>query len=223
MQRRKQSHTQVPVWIKIKHLPIELWTDEGISIVVSGVGKPLYTDVITKACMRLNFARVCIIIDYQSTLPKHLIVLLPTDEGAEVPCRVDIDYEWVPARCTQCQTLGHSKVTCPSLKHAEKRDVQIYVQKPWSSATVDHLVQHTNTMARGAAQNAIQPMEETVITLCSTYTTNIVPIDPYENPIKEKGKEIVIFNQFCILDTYLDNGKASTLGPEQSSLEEIIE
>ncbi|KAL0292832.1 UNVERIFIED_CONTAM: hypothetical protein Sradi_6970600 [Sesamum radiatum] len=36
---RKLQHTQVPVWIKLRHLPVELWTDEGLSTVASGVGK----------------------------------------------------------------------------------------------------------------------------------------------------------------------------------------
>ncbi|KAL0455412.1 UNVERIFIED_CONTAM: hypothetical protein Slati_0880400 [Sesamum latifolium] len=73
MALRKHSHTQVPVWIKLRHLPVELWTDDGLSTVASGVGKPLYPDSITKTCTRLDFARVCVMLDYSSTLPKHLV------------------------------------------------------------------------------------------------------------------------------------------------------
>ncbi|KAL2235463.1 UNVERIFIED_CONTAM: hypothetical protein Sindi_1278500 [Sesamum indicum] len=36
----------------------ELWTEEGLSTVASGIGKPLYSDVITRACTRLDFAFV---------------------------------------------------------------------------------------------------------------------------------------------------------------------
>ncbi|KAL0282664.1 UNVERIFIED_CONTAM: hypothetical protein Sradi_7255500 [Sesamum radiatum] len=60
---RKLQHTQVPVWIKLRHLPVELWTSEGLSVVASGVGKPLYPDAITRACTRLDFARVCVMLD----------------------------------------------------------------------------------------------------------------------------------------------------------------
>ncbi|KAL0373966.1 UNVERIFIED_CONTAM: hypothetical protein Sradi_3312300 [Sesamum radiatum] len=45
---RKLQHTQVPVWIKLRHLPVELWTNEGLSTVASGIGKPLYLDAITE-------------------------------------------------------------------------------------------------------------------------------------------------------------------------------
>ncbi|KAL0455430.1 UNVERIFIED_CONTAM: hypothetical protein Slati_0882200 [Sesamum latifolium] len=58
MALHKHSHTQVPVWIKLCHLFVELWTEDGLSTVASGVGKPLYPDFITKTCTRLDFARV---------------------------------------------------------------------------------------------------------------------------------------------------------------------
>ncbi|KAL2240827.1 UNVERIFIED_CONTAM: hypothetical protein Sindi_0723900 [Sesamum indicum] len=46
---RKLQHTQVPVWIKLLHLPVEFWTEERLSTVASGVeymaniiGTPMY-------------------------------------------------------------------------------------------------------------------------------------------------------------------------------------
>ncbi|KAL0295452.1 UNVERIFIED_CONTAM: hypothetical protein Sangu_3198400 [Sesamum angustifolium] len=67
---RKLKHTEVPVWIKLRHLPVELWTTEGLSTVASGIGRPLYPDAITRACTRLDFARVCIMLNVSSKLPK---------------------------------------------------------------------------------------------------------------------------------------------------------
>ncbi|KAL2250080.1 UNVERIFIED_CONTAM: hypothetical protein Sindi_2481700 [Sesamum indicum] len=63
---RKLKHTQVPVWIKLRHLPVELWTEEGLSIVASGV-----------ACTRLDFARVCVMLDVNSKMSKHIIIMTP--------------------------------------------------------------------------------------------------------------------------------------------------
>ncbi|KAL2226374.1 UNVERIFIED_CONTAM: hypothetical protein Sindi_1996100 [Sesamum indicum] len=42
---------------------VELWTEEGLSTVASGIGKPLYPDAITRAYTRLDFARVCVMLD----------------------------------------------------------------------------------------------------------------------------------------------------------------
>ncbi|KAL0295121.1 UNVERIFIED_CONTAM: hypothetical protein Sangu_3204400 [Sesamum angustifolium] len=108
MSLRRQQHTQIPVWIRLKHLPMEYWTDEGLSTVASGVGTPLYTDGITKECSRLDYARVCVMLDFNSELPKHLIVISPVlRNGKEDPKRVDVEYEWVPQKCTNCRSLGH--------------------------------------------------------------------------------------------------------------------
>ncbi|KAL0294053.1 UNVERIFIED_CONTAM: hypothetical protein Scaly_3129800 [Sesamum calycinum] len=56
MSLRRQQHTHVPVWIRLKHLPMEYWTEEGLSTVASGIGTPLYSDGITKDCSRLDYA-----------------------------------------------------------------------------------------------------------------------------------------------------------------------
>ncbi|KAL0310434.1 UNVERIFIED_CONTAM: hypothetical protein Scaly_2928700 [Sesamum calycinum] len=77
MSLRRQKHTRIPVWVRLKHLPMEYWTEEGLSTVASGVGTPLYTDKITTDCSRLDYARVCVMLDYNSTLPKHLVVMHP--------------------------------------------------------------------------------------------------------------------------------------------------
>ncbi|KAL0455560.1 UNVERIFIED_CONTAM: hypothetical protein Slati_0895200 [Sesamum latifolium] len=41
MALRKHGHSQVPIWIKLRHLPVELWTIDGLSTVASGIGCPL--------------------------------------------------------------------------------------------------------------------------------------------------------------------------------------
>ncbi|KAL0294633.1 UNVERIFIED_CONTAM: hypothetical protein Scaly_3118100 [Sesamum calycinum] len=115
MSLRRQKHTQIPVWIRLRHLPMEYWTDEGLSTVASGVGTPLYTDGITKDCSRLDFARVCVMLDFNSALPKHLVVISPIlRNGKEDPKRIDVEYEWLPQRCKSCCSLGHVSATCPA-------------------------------------------------------------------------------------------------------------
>ncbi|KAK4384261.1 hypothetical protein Sango_3078400 [Sesamum angolense] len=76
---RKLKHTQVPVWIKLRHLPVELWTPDGLSTVASGIGKTLYPDAIRRACTRLDFARVCVMLDISSKLPRHVIIVVPLE------------------------------------------------------------------------------------------------------------------------------------------------
>lgn len=59
-------------------------------MVASGVGKPLYQDAITKTYARIDFARVCVMVDFDNVLPKHIIVMALTNrEEAGRHCRVD--------------------------------------------------------------------------------------------------------------------------------------
>ncbi|KAL0293626.1 UNVERIFIED_CONTAM: putative ribonuclease H protein [Sesamum calycinum] len=110
---------------------MEYWTDEGLSTVASGVGTPLYTDGITKECSRLDYARVCVMLDYNSTLPKHLVVISPVlCDGKEDPKRVDVEYEWLPQRCKQCCSLGHIASACPdNMKKKIAPPITIFVKK----------------------------------------------------------------------------------------------
>ncbi|KAL0288910.1 UNVERIFIED_CONTAM: Retrovirus-related Pol polyprotein from type-2 retrotransposable element R2DM [Sesamum angustifolium] len=125
---RKLKHTEVPVWIKLRHLPVELWTTDGLSTVASGIGKPLYPDAITRACTRLDFARVCVMLNVNSKLPKHIVIMMPNEHGGESPCKVDVEYEWLPPKCTNCTSLGHASKECPLTKPV-KPAVSIYVRE----------------------------------------------------------------------------------------------
>ncbi|KAK4381704.1 hypothetical protein Sango_2942900 [Sesamum angolense] len=73
--------------------------------VASGIGRPLYPDAITRACTRLDFARVCVMLNVSSKLPKHVVIMMPNELG------------------------GHSTATCPESNKIEKPKVAVYVQK----------------------------------------------------------------------------------------------
>ncbi|KAL0285369.1 UNVERIFIED_CONTAM: hypothetical protein Sangu_2782200 [Sesamum angustifolium] len=121
--------------IKLRYLPVEFWVDEGLSTVVSGIGKPLYQDTITKVCTRLDFAHVCIMLKISSKLLKHVIIMVPNENGNEVSCKVDVEYEWVPPKCAKFMCLGHLTVSCQPQKTPLKPLVAVYVQKIWVPTT----------------------------------------------------------------------------------------
>ncbi|KAJ6345150.1 hypothetical protein OIU78_007929 [Salix suchowensis] len=64
----KNKISKLPVWIRLHGLPFPLWSQEGLSIAASMVGRPLSCDAQTYNCQRLEFARLCVEID--ATLPK---------------------------------------------------------------------------------------------------------------------------------------------------------
>ncbi|KAL0361938.1 UNVERIFIED_CONTAM: hypothetical protein Sradi_3878300 [Sesamum radiatum] len=111
---------------------MEFWIDEGLNIVASGIGKLLYRDAITKACTRLDFARICVMLNISSMLLKHIVIMVPKEDGSEMPCKVYVEYEWIPPKCVSCMSLGHLTKACPSTKLVLKPPVAVYVQHPLS-------------------------------------------------------------------------------------------
>ena len=45
----KASLHAIPVWAQFFNIPIELWTEKGLSLIASAIGKPLYANSATKA------------------------------------------------------------------------------------------------------------------------------------------------------------------------------
>ncbi|KAL2247316.1 UNVERIFIED_CONTAM: hypothetical protein Sindi_2583900 [Sesamum indicum] len=190
---RKLKHTQVPVWIKLRHLPVELWTEECLRTVASGVGKPLYPDAITRACTRLDFARVCVMLDITSTLPKHIIIMTPDEEGG--PCKVDVEYEWVPPKCTGCMSLVHSIKDCSLNKIAKpiKPPMSVYVPKSRGSRVPRMQNKRDETsgdaLAVPSRSSSLPPLE-------GTPPRSDIHASPTHRKKRreDKGKALVIYN-----------------------------
>ncbi|KAL0383158.1 UNVERIFIED_CONTAM: hypothetical protein Scaly_0603100 [Sesamum calycinum] len=74
------------------------------------------------------FARVCVMLNVSSNLPKYIVIMMPNEQGGESACKVDVEYEWLPPKCTRCTSLGHAMKEC-SLTEPVKLAVSIYVKK----------------------------------------------------------------------------------------------
>ncbi|KAL0448907.1 UNVERIFIED_CONTAM: hypothetical protein Slati_1447100 [Sesamum latifolium] len=190
---RKLQHTQVPVWIKLCHLPVELWTNEGLSTVASGIGKPLYPDVITRACMRLDFARVCVMLDISSKLPKHIVIMVPSEDGSESACKVDVEYEWLPSKCNACMSLDHPTKECPSTK-PKQPPVSVYVQKPPALMPREQVRRESRDRKETSAGSGTDLVER-----------------------EDKGKAIVLYNAFDAL-MVPDSDTKTSKGPISSPI-----
>ncbi|KAL2224844.1 UNVERIFIED_CONTAM: hypothetical protein Sindi_2938200 [Sesamum indicum] len=56
--------------------------------------------------------------------------MTPDEDGGESPCKVDVEYEWLPQKCNSCMTLGHSAKECVLNKPKQaKAPITVYVPK----------------------------------------------------------------------------------------------
>ncbi|KAL0367764.1 UNVERIFIED_CONTAM: hypothetical protein Sradi_3666500 [Sesamum radiatum] len=60
-------------------------------------------------------------------------------DGTEVPCKVDVEYEWVPPKCVTCMSLGHTTSACRTNKLVARPPVAVYVKKTRPSSEQCHI------------------------------------------------------------------------------------
>ncbi|KAK8609915.1 hypothetical protein V6N13_093325 [Hibiscus sabdariffa] len=87
---------RIPVWIQLYNVPLELYSKLGLSYIASAVGFPLYMDSVTTSKTRLEFTKVCVELEVDASIPKHINVLLR--DGSTAAIRVWIP--WMPSRCS---------------------------------------------------------------------------------------------------------------------------
>ncbi|KAJ6735585.1 hypothetical protein OIU85_017871 [Salix viminalis] len=103
--RSKIGH--VLVRIRLRGLPLPLWTRQGPSMAATMVGKPQSCDGQTITCKRLDYARLCVELDARLPFIHHFEVESPLTQE---PVKVNVEYEWKPSRCEVCQSFGHKCV-----------------------------------------------------------------------------------------------------------------
>lgn len=95
----------LPVWVRLRSLPLLLWTKEGLSMAASMLGKPLSCDEQTISCRRLDYARLCVELDASLPFVHKFEVESPITEEPQL---VRVEYEWKPPRCMKCHSIGHN-------------------------------------------------------------------------------------------------------------------
>ncbi|GKE79467.1 RNA-directed DNA polymerase, eukaryota, reverse transcriptase zinc-binding domain protein, partial [Tanacetum coccineum] len=122
--------TTIPVWIKLMNIPLEAWSQKGLSTLASRIGKPLIMDAMTtKMCnegMRsLRYARILIEANATKGLVDYIEVLyLNKTSGEQHVKKVKVEYDWKPQSCQQCGVFGHSVVNCPKRAMEAKEEMK---------------------------------------------------------------------------------------------------
>ncbi|KAL0294899.1 UNVERIFIED_CONTAM: hypothetical protein Sradi_6862000 [Sesamum radiatum] len=52
--------------------------------------------------------------------------MVSKEDGSETTCKVDVEYEWLPPKCTTFMSLGHATRMCPTVKPKQPA-VLVYV------------------------------------------------------------------------------------------------
>ncbi|MBA0763323.1 hypothetical protein Gotri_012782 [Gossypium trilobum] len=92
------------IWVQLSLVPLEFFTQKGLSYIASALGTPFYMDNITTLQKRLAYVKVCFEISVDFVLPGFINIEL--HDGSFVSIRVEV--LWLPMHCLQCQSFSHS-------------------------------------------------------------------------------------------------------------------
>nr|GEV54302.1 hypothetical protein [Tanacetum cinerariifolium] len=116
----KEDVVNVLVWVKLHGVPVNAFTEDGLSTISLDIDTHLmldsYTsDMCTQSWGMSCYARALIEIQAGAELKDTIVVAMPklTREGFHT-CTVHVEYEWKPPRYTCCKVFGHVKEECPT-------------------------------------------------------------------------------------------------------------
>ncbi|PWA44631.1 hypothetical protein CTI12_AA393700 [Artemisia annua] len=114
----KVEPSTLPIWVCVYGIPMELCNGNGIGKIMSGIGKPMLMDKLTKErCLKkagkLDFARVLVEVSASDELLLSLEIEYPAmgDRPGRVG-KLEVKYQWKSPQCSHCKTFGHSTVAC---------------------------------------------------------------------------------------------------------------
>ncbi|KAL0735633.1 hypothetical protein Bca4012_011843 [Brassica carinata] len=130
MVEEKEPEQEVPLWVHLRNVPMNMFSWKGLSFVTSPVGVPLKLHQDTALCKDFKVAKVFVKADLTKELPRSMIFKF---QGKDT--LVDFSYPWLPSKCTTCGKWGHLEKVCKQ-KAAEETGNVMVTQDTTSEETV---------------------------------------------------------------------------------------
>ncbi|GJT31557.1 retrovirus-related pol polyprotein from transposon 17.6 [Tanacetum coccineum] len=118
---KKDEIKCAPVWVKLHHVPIVAYSEVGLSLITTQIGKPIMLDSYTSnMCLnswgRSSYARALLEILADEEVQKSMVIAIPlSNKEGHTFATIDIEYEWTPPRCATCRVFDHVNEKCPKL------------------------------------------------------------------------------------------------------------
>nr|GEU36022.1 hypothetical protein [Tanacetum cinerariifolium] len=110
-----------PVWVKLHNVLILAYSEIGLSLIATQLGRPIMFDSYTSSmCLdpwgKCTYARVLIEMRADKELMNSLVVAVPFTNGKGHSLdNIEVEYKWKPPRCATCYTFNHNDDKCPKI------------------------------------------------------------------------------------------------------------
>ncbi|GJW89627.1 trichome birefringence-like protein 3 [Tanacetum coccineum] len=224
----------------IHKIPAVAYSEDGLSLIASQIGKPIMLDAFTSSMCsdpwgRMGFARAMIEVSAENELKKEVTMVVPNVDGEGHTKQImPLEFEWKPPQCCECHVFGHSISSCP--KRVVVNNAEKIVENDDSFTVVTHKknkgkkVTNNNDANNGfklpkpkpkvwGKKNVIQsvkPKENQVpVSLKNTFSA----LNDLDDPValKEMGESSNTIN-----NTSLQTNKEVNMDDSDSDIEEMI-
>ncbi|GJW84889.1 zinc knuckle CX2CX4HX4C containing protein [Tanacetum coccineum] len=116
----KEELTRISIWLKLHDVPIQVFEEDGISLIATFIGKYVMLDSNTSSMCndswgRSSFARCLIEVNLEADLVDVVTIGIPSLIGDGFTKEtIRVEYEWRPPRCDICKIFGHVHDHCPN-------------------------------------------------------------------------------------------------------------
>ncbi|GKE87316.1 zinc knuckle CX2CX4HX4C containing protein [Tanacetum coccineum] len=116
---QKEELTRIPIWVKLHDVPLQVFEEDGISLIATLIRKPIMLESYTSSMCkdswgRSSFARCLIEVNSEADLVDGVTISIPSltvDDFTKETIRVE--YERRPPRCDECKIFVHVYDHCP--------------------------------------------------------------------------------------------------------------
>ncbi|PWA95769.1 HIT-type Zinc finger family protein [Artemisia annua] len=118
----KEELTRIPVWVKLHDVPLQVFEEDGISLIATFIGNPIMLDSYTSSMCkdswgRSSFARCLIEINSEVDLVDVFTIRFPSLSGEGfTKATISVEYEWRPPRCNGNTSMVNASNSSSMLK-----------------------------------------------------------------------------------------------------------
>ncbi|GJU36425.1 zinc knuckle CX2CX4HX4C containing protein [Tanacetum coccineum] len=116
---KKDVIKSAPLWVKLHHVPIVAYSEIGLSLITTQLGRPIMLDSYTSnMCLsswgRNTYARALVEFSADEELKESIVIAIPLCNGkGHTLATIDVEYEWTPPRCASCKVFDHVNENYP--------------------------------------------------------------------------------------------------------------
>ena len=191
IEKDQPEEKSIPLWVHLKHVPMNMVSWKGLSLITSPVGVPVRLHPETAQCVNSKLPRIFLNADLTKELPKSMSFNLNGKETL-----VEYVYPWLPSRCSNCMKWGHLEQACLAPKKVleektnpeveEQTNVEVEDGEIVGSSIneIDHLVKQADQQGKEvpvADQSKDQEAEQSMESGGENDRTRVLDVEAEEN------------------------------------------